>query len=65
MNRARNHTNHCVGEWHGKAKHTDATVREVQALHAQGLGYRKISFITGIAQSTVRDWLTQRTRWSA
>lgn len=67
MNRpiSRNHTNHRVGETHGKARLSDAEVREIRQLHANGIGYRRLARRYGCGQSTVRDIVQYRTRWSA
>jgi transposase len=65
MQIARNHTGHRVGETHGKAKLTDAQVREMRKLHSQGIGYRRLAKRFGCGISTVRDIVLYRTRWSA
>ncbi len=58
----RNHLGYRVGEGHQRAVLTDAHVREMRKLHAEGLGYRKLAQLYGCGQSTARDICTYRTR---
>jgi hypothetical protein len=56
-----------VGETHHRAKLTDADVEQILALHAQGLGYRRIAaklddIAGGISRGTVRDVIKLRRR---
>jgi hypothetical protein len=60
----RNHTGHRVGEWHQRARLTDAQVREIRAAYGP-LGYKRLAGRFGCGESTVRDIVTYRTRASA
>lgn len=63
---ARNHTGHRVGEHHGKARLSDAQVREMRAAHVPYVvGYETLARMFGCAVSTARDICTYRTRASA
>jgi transposase len=53
---------HRVGEWHGKAKYTDATVERARQLRDEGLTYKQISEAIGVKYWTVRDWVNYYTR---
>ncbi len=56
-------TGHRLGAWHGKAKHSQETVRTVLSLRAQGLSYHKIGQRIGVSEWTVADWCQGKTRW--
>ena len=62
----RGHTNHRCGKSHHMARLTDAQVRAIRADHAAGKGgYPKLSKVYQCGESTIRDIVTMRTRWSA
>jgi hypothetical protein len=66
MSGKRNHTGHRLGEWHHRAKLSDAEVRALRsAYEAREGGYLVLSrrFVCG--QSTVRDIVQRRTRFTA
>lgn len=66
MNGPRNHTGHRIGEWHQKAKLTDAQVAAMRADYEAGRGgYQALSKRYGCGISTVRDIVQFRTRWAA
>lgn len=66
MRSARNHLGYRVGECHQKSKLTDAQVREIRQLYrAGGTSYARLANQFGCGESTVRDIVTNRTRWSA
>lgn len=58
----RNHTGHRVGEWHQKAKLTDAQVKRMREARSHGFTYADLAGIFRCGQSTVRDIVTYRTR---
>lgn len=64
----RNHTGHRVGEWHQRAKLTDAQVKEIRAKYEEvkgtkpRKGYGWIAAQFNVSQWTVRDLVTYRTR---
>lgn len=63
---ARSSSGHRCGESHQKAKLTDAQVVEMRRLNEEdGIGYRKLAKAFGCGQSTARDIVTFRTRYSA
>jgi AraC-like DNA-binding protein len=65
---ARNHTNHRVGECHGKAKLTDKEVRRMRFLREYNpihWTYLALAAEFGCGESTVRDIVQYRTRASA
>ena len=53
------------GARNGKLKHDEATVANVRALHASGLGYRRIAARTGISRQTIQGFVTGGRRKSA
>lgn len=62
----RNHTGHRIGEWHQRAKLTDAQVAAMRADYAAGIGgYPALAKRYGCGISTVRDIVQFRTRWAA
>lgn len=62
----RNHTGHRVGEWHGKAKLSDAQARRMREMYQPGIvGYGALAKFFGCSESTARDICTWRTRASA
>lgn len=68
MTGARNHTNHRVGEWHGRAKYSDAVVKAIRAEYQRGVvgkGMRALAKRHGMPLATARDILTYATRASA
>jgi len=63
MQQRRNHTGHRIGEWHQRAKLTDAQVRAIRDDYAAGRGgYLTLARQYGCGASTVRDICTYRTR---
>lgn len=57
---------HRCGQSHQRAKLTDEQVIEMRRRHeVDGIGYRKAAKEFGCGQSTARDILTYRTRYSA
>lgn len=54
-----------IGECHPRARLPDADVRLMRALHAQGLGYRRLAAKFECGVSTARDIVTYRTRYCA
>ena len=65
MTIARNHTGHRVGEYHQHAKLTDEQVKAIRAANESGTGYKRLAKQYGVGISTIRDYCTYRTRWSA
>lgn len=62
---ARAPSGHRCGESHQKAKLTDAEVLEMRRMNEEdGIGYRNLSKLFGCGQSTARDIVTYRTRYS-
>lgn len=51
-----------VGQYHQRAKVTDAAVEMIRRLHEDGLSYRVIAEKFEIAKSTVQDICTYRRR---
>ena len=62
---ARTLTGQRIGEWHGKVKHSDETVREARRLYNTVRNYRKVGEALGVHWRTVSDWVKGYTRWSA
>lgn len=52
------------GALHPAAKHSTETIREVIALHKQGMSYQQISVRTGVKESYVWDIVSYRRRWT-
>jgi hypothetical protein len=50
-----------VGEAHPNAKLTADTVRQVRALHSQGVSYRRLAAMVGVSHDAVRDAVRRRT----
>lgn len=50
------------GEAHGRAKLTDEQVREIRALHDQGLGYWSLARQFGVSKTLVRNICDRRYR---
>lgn len=47
-----------LGQFSKRARYSDALVSHLREIHeSSALGYRKLSAIYGIPQSTVKDWL--------
>lgn len=68
MRIARQHTGHRVGECHQHAKLTDAQVRKMRFLREYNpiaWSYAALAAEFGCGESTVRDIVKWRTRWSA
>jgi len=68
MTGKRNHRGNRVGEWHHRAKLSDAAVRAIRAEYrkgVKGMGYSSLARRYGVAWATVRDVVTWRTRASA
>lgn len=61
----RNHTNHRIGEWHGKAKHSDDVVRRARELRDKGMTLKQISSEIGVSFRTIADWVNYATRYTA
>lgn len=61
----RNHTGHRVGEWHQRARLTDAQVVNVREAYRMVQSYAKVARFFGCGASTVRDIVQYRTRASA
>lgn len=61
----RGHTGHRIGEWHGRAKHPDATVRRARELYAEIGSYESVGYLLGVPWRTVADWIRCDTRWGA
>lgn len=53
------------GSRNGRVKHDDAAVLSVRQMHAQGLGYRRISKATGISRAAVRCYILGKLRPTA
>jgi transposase len=51
-----------IGENHPRTKYSDAQIREMRALHANGLSYRKIAALFGANSSYVGEIVTRKTR---
>jgi predicted DNA binding protein len=50
---------------HHRAKLTPDQVRQIRAAYKPGVfGYVRLSRLFGVAESTIRDILTYRTRWN-
>lgn len=62
---AHGHTGHRIGEWHGRAKHSDATVRRARELYAEVGSYKAVGDLLGVPEGTVADWIRRDTRWGA
>lgn len=63
---ARNHTGHRVGECRGRAKLTDAQVRDMRAEHERhDTSYARLAIKYGCGKATVRDIVNYYTRASA
>lgn len=62
---ARQHTGHRIGAWHGRSKHSDATVARARDLRAQGLGYKRIGAAIGVPWRTEVDWCLYATRYDS
>jgi hypothetical protein len=63
---ARAPSGHRCGQSHQRAKLTDQQVMEMRQIHESGkAGYRKLAAMFGCGESTARDILTYRTRYSA
>lgn len=57
---------HRCGQSHQKSKLTDEQVIEMRRLNEEGgIGYRKLAKLFDCGQSTARDIVTYRTRYSA
>ena len=68
MTGRRNASGHRLGGWHQCAKEPDELVIAVLRDYQQGVrgrGYRALAKKYTLAESTVRDWCTFRTRASA
>lgn len=62
----RNHTGHRVGEWHQKARLTDAQVVEMRHLRQRhGMSYKALAERFGCGVSTARDIVNYWTRTTA
>ena len=61
----RNHLGYRVGEWHGRAKADDRTVRRALDMRREGRTISEIGDALGVNERTVFDWITYRTRASA
>ena len=59
----RGHTGHRIGEWHGRAKYSDATVRMARELYAEVCSYESVGYLLGVPARTVADWIRRDTRW--
>ena len=53
----RGHTGHRIGEWHGRAKYADATVRMARELYAEIRSYESVGYLLNIPKSTVVSWI--------
>jgi hypothetical protein len=62
---AHGHTGHRIGEWHGRAKYSDATVRRARELYAEVGSYKAVGDLLGVPEGTVADWIRRDTRWGA
>lgn len=60
---ARAHTGHRIGEWHGRAKWPDATVRRARDLYVEIRSYESVGYLLGVPPRTVADWIRGDTRW--
>ena len=57
-----------VGEWHGRAKYSDAVIRAMRADYQRGVrghGLEAVAKRHGVPYETARDILRGVTRWSA
>jgi hypothetical protein len=54
-----------VGQYHQRAKLTDAAVEQIRRLHEDGLSYRVIAEKFEVAKSTVQDICSYRRRAAA
>lgn len=61
----RGHTNHRLGEWYGRAKYPDSTVRRARALYAELRSYEAVGRELGVPWRTVADWVRGDIRWSS
>lgn len=61
----RGHTGHRIGEWHGRAKYSDATVQQARELYAEVRSYESVGYLLGVPARTVADWIRRDTRWGA
>lgn len=62
----RNHTGHRVGEWHGRAKLTDAQVRQIRLKYRPNVvGYKTLADEYGVHPSTIREIVSYAIRGSA
>jgi len=62
----RNHTGHRVGEYHQRAKLSDAQVRNMRYAHENlGMSRREVAEMFGCSYWTARDILNYWTRASA
>jgi hypothetical protein len=60
-----NHLGKKIGQWHHRAKIPDRLINEIVAAYKPYVfGYRSLSRKFAVAESTVRDWITGRTRWA-
>lgn len=65
---SRNHTNHRIGESHYRSKLSDLQVRQIRAMRESNkkvYSYKKLSLLFGCGETTIRDIVLYRTRWSA
>lgn len=62
---ARGHTGHRIGEHHGRAKITDAQVREMRQLRASGYTYARLAERFGGTVSGAWYICNYWTRWCA
>jgi len=65
LNGKRNHLGQRVGEWHQRAKQSDAMVRRALDMRREGRTLGEIAEALGVNERTVWDWITYRTRASA
>lgn len=55
---------HRLGEWHGRAKHSEETVARARSMHASGFSYVRIGLLLDVPWRTVADWCTFTTRYA-
>lgn len=65
MSGKRGHTGHRVGEWRGRARWPDATVRQARELYGELRSYAKVGLVLGVPWRTVADWVRGDTRWAS
>lgn len=62
MTGRRNHTGHRVGEWHHRARLTEAQVEQIRRMYRpRRVGYGALAETFGVGESTIRDIITRRT----